>query len=84
MPQCPTDAIRIEIDPTFQAMGDARWTADLLVSTYKQAETGALPESVFQSETGASDGGFDRIRIVERDASSLRKLHGRIPHGDSI
>jgi glutamate synthase domain-containing protein 2/ferredoxin len=64
VPKCPTDAIRIELDPTFQGMGDPRWTADLLVSTYKQAETGELPESSFESEVGASDGGFDRIRLV--------------------
>ena len=64
VPKCPTDAIRIELDPTYQGMGDPRWTGDLLVSTYKQAETGMTPESSIESEVGASEGGFDRIRLV--------------------
>jgi glutamate synthase domain-containing protein 2/NAD-dependent dihydropyrimidine dehydrogenase PreA subunit len=64
VPKCPTDAIQIDIDSTYQGMGDPRWTGDLLISTFKQAETGAAPESSFESEVGASDGGFDRIRLI--------------------
>ncbi len=63
VPKCPVDAIQIEEDETFRAMGDSRWTADLLVSTFKQAETGHLPESALESEIGNSEGGFDCIRI---------------------
>ena len=64
VPKCPTDAIEIGLDPTYQGMGDPRWTGDLLVATYKQAETGTVPAASFESEVGASDGGFDQIRIV--------------------
>lgn len=64
VPKCPTDAIKIDVDPTYQGMGDSRWTGDLLLATYKQAEEGALPETPLQYETGASEGGFDRIRFV--------------------
>lgn len=71
VPQCPTDAIEIGLDPTFEAMGDARWTGDLLISTYKQAETGRTPEFSFQSEVGASEGGFDRIRILDSSRRAI-------------
>lgn len=67
VPKCPVDAIKIDKDETFQAMGDPRWTADLLVSTFKQAETGALSETALESEVGKSDGGFDCIRIRSGD-----------------
>jgi len=63
IPKCPTDAIKIDLDPTYQGMGDPRWTGDLLISTYKQAETGVMPEASFESEVGASDGGFDRMTV---------------------
>ena len=63
VPKCPTDAIKVSLDDTFQSMGDPRWTGDLLISTYKQAETGELPPESFETEVGASDGGFDRIQI---------------------
>ncbi|MCI0605149.1 hypothetical protein L0156_19360, partial [bacterium] len=66
VPKCPTDAIKVDLDSTFQGMGDPRWTGDLLISTFKEAETGVTPETSFESEVGASEGGFDRIRLVTR------------------
>lgn len=74
VPKCPTDAIKIDVDPTYQGMGDARWTADLLVATYKQAELGRLPETTLEHETGSSDGGFDRIRLAPRPGLVPRVL----------
>lgn len=41
------------------AMGDYRWTADLILSTWLQAETGRPPENGLEYRVGASDGGFD-------------------------
>ena len=63
---CPVDAIRIGLDPMWQAFGDPRWTADLLSATWKQAETGRPPRTV-EYKVGASGGGFDRINILVRD-----------------
>jgi glutamate synthase domain-containing protein 2/ferredoxin len=63
IPKCPVDAIKIDQDETFRAMGDPRWTADLLVSTFKQAESGTLPETALESEVGKSEGGFDCMSI---------------------
>ena len=42
-----------------RALGDYRWTADLILSTYYQAEHGKPPENELEYRTGASEGGFD-------------------------
>ncbi len=41
------------------AMGDYRWTVDLLLSTWKQAETGRPPDNGLEYRIGNSKGGFD-------------------------
>jgi glutamate synthase domain-containing protein 2 len=41
------------------AMGDARWTADLILATWYQAETGRPPDNGLEYRVGASGGGFD-------------------------
>ena len=70
---CPVDALRVGPDPAWETFGDPRWTTDLLVSTWIQAETGLPPEQDLDYKGGASGGGFDRINIafpdkpVERD-----------------
>ena len=58
---CPLNALRVGADPMWMTFGDHRWTADLLVSTWEQAETGWPPERAFEYKVGASGGGFDRI-----------------------
>jgi glutamate synthase domain-containing protein 2 len=45
-------------------MGDYRWTADLIISTWEQAETGKVPVVDCEYKLGNSGGGFDRLRIV--------------------
>lgn len=52
--------------PTLQygkmpALGDARWTADLIFSTWKQAETGRPPDNGLEYKVGQSGGGFDLL-----------------------
>ncbi len=47
------------------ALGDARWTEDLILATWLQAATGAPPNNGLQHRTGRSDGGFDRLGFVE-------------------
>ena len=58
---CPHRAIRVAPDPVWNTFGDPRWTADLIVSTWIQAETGRPPENGLEYKVGASGGGFDRI-----------------------
>ncbi len=43
------------------ALGDRRWTADLILSTWLQAETGERPTNGLEYQIGDSDGGFDRL-----------------------
>lgn len=43
-----------------EALGDARWTDELILSTWYMAETGKLPDGL-NFKTGKSDGGFDRL-----------------------
>jgi len=60
---CPTAAIRVGMNPSTRAMGDKRWTADLLMSTWYMAETGRLPKTDLEYRTGDSGGGFDKLRF---------------------
>jgi glutamate synthase domain-containing protein 2 len=41
------------------ALGDYRWTDDLILATWQMADTGRLPEDGRQIATGRSGGGFD-------------------------
>ncbi len=42
--RCPQKALRIELQPMYKAMGDYRWTADLILSTWHMAATGEVPD----------------------------------------
>ena len=43
------------------ALGDYRWTADLILSTWVQAETGKPPANGLEYRVGNSGGGFDAL-----------------------
>ena len=60
---CPQSALSLSENPVFKTIGDSRWTADLLVSTWQMAETGRPPSAHLESEIGNSGGGFDRLRF---------------------
>ncbi len=51
-------------NPSFEVLGDQRWTADLLASTWHMAETGDAPHQDLNYKTGDSGGGFDKLRLV--------------------
>jgi len=61
---CPNGALRVGADPLWETIGDKRWTADLLQSTWIQAETGRPPEGGYEYRTGGSGGGLDRMDFV--------------------
>lgn len=46
------------------ALGDFRWTADLIYSTWTQAETGFPPDNGLEYKKGDSQGGFDRLDFL--------------------
>jgi glutamate synthase domain-containing protein 2 len=60
---CPQGALSLAANPCFETLGDRRWTPDLIMSTWRMAETGHAPRPDCEYETGASGGGFDRIRF---------------------
>ena len=41
--KCPAKALRLSIHPVYGTLGDRRWPADLLLSTWWQAEWGNSP-----------------------------------------
>lgn len=43
------------------ALGDARWTGELILATWYQAATGHPPDNGLEYKIGASGGGFDRL-----------------------
>ncbi len=45
------------------ALGNLRWTAELILATYEQASTGKPPTSNLEYRIGRSGGGFDRLRF---------------------
>jgi glutamate synthase domain-containing protein 2/ferredoxin len=61
---CPTGALTLKRNSTFDTMGDLRWTPDLLVSTWYMAETGEMPPQGLEYRIGDSGGGFDRLRLA--------------------
>ena len=61
--KCPNGALRVAPNPNVKALGDYRWTAELLMSTWFQAETGELPPVEMEYNTGNSGGGFDKLRF---------------------
>jgi len=62
---CPNKALRMVENPMMKVLGDYRWTPDLILATWKMAETGAPPPAVYgyEYDCGNSGGGFDRIRF---------------------
>ncbi|MGQ9694151.1 MAG: glutamate synthase-related protein [Thermodesulfobacteriota bacterium] len=61
--RCPQGALRLFLNPNLQALKDYRWTPDLLIATWQQAETGTLPYGDGEYRIGKSGGGFDRLRF---------------------
>jgi glutamate synthase domain-containing protein 2 len=48
-----------EMTDVERALGDYRWTDEMILSTYYQAEHGKPPENGLEYRAGASEGGFD-------------------------
>jgi glutamate synthase domain-containing protein 2/Pyruvate/2-oxoacid:ferredoxin oxidoreductase delta subunit len=71
---CPPQALSVTLNPQYRLLGDFRWTADLITSTWKQAETGNFPPG-YEYQTGASEGGFDKLRF---DFELTEKRHSDI------
>ena len=62
--ECPVQALSLKRNPNFDAMGDFRWTPDILTSSWYMAETGHAPPKNLEYRIGESGGGFDKLRLV--------------------
>jgi glutamate synthase domain-containing protein 2/NAD-dependent dihydropyrimidine dehydrogenase PreA subunit len=62
--RCKQKALTLARNPTVDAMGDPRWTADLILSTWHMAETGHVPGAGLEYRHGESGGGFDRMDFL--------------------
>ena len=60
--ECPNNALSVELSPQYIALGDLRWTADLILSTWEQAEVGKVSKK-YEHRVGGSGGGFDKLRF---------------------
>jgi glutamate synthase domain-containing protein 2/ferredoxin len=62
---CPQKALKMVENPMLKALGDYRWTPDIILATWKMAESGEppSPDYNYEYEIGASEGGFDRLKF---------------------
>ncbi|MCK5578733.1 MAG: alpha-hydroxy-acid oxidizing protein [Planctomycetes bacterium] len=72
---CPRGALKLELDPLWETLGDARWPADLIKATWHQGGTGELPPSYYNYETGQSEGGFDCLHFKYPELSSESSIN---------
>jgi Fe-S-cluster-containing dehydrogenase component len=77
---CPNKALSVGRNPTADAIGDPRWTSDLLISTWQQAETGRTPANGLEysaaRRAAASTPCASAFRRNRRSASiRLRSIH---------
>ncbi len=61
---CPTESLSVGSNPIFTSMGDARWTSDMIVATWRQAESGEPIPLDYFTQSGDSGGGFDRMSLA--------------------
>ncbi|MFH1538177.1 MAG: glutamate synthase-related protein [bacterium] len=61
--KCPAGALSLILNPIFETLGDYRWTNEMILSTWDQAENGRVTNETLESRIGASGGGFDRIGL---------------------
>jgi glutamate synthase domain-containing protein 2/ferredoxin len=61
--QCPHNALVMRLNPNAECLGDPRWSSDLILSTWHEAETGHTPPPHLEYRYGESGGGFDRMRF---------------------
>ncbi len=64
---CPGKALSLKRNPNFDVLGDFRWTADILASTWYMAEFGKTPPAGLEYKIGSSGGGFDKLRLVFKE-----------------
>lgn len=66
---CPTGSLSVKTSDTYLSMGDPRWTSDMILATWAQAETGRPLPLDHPGNIGASGGGFDALsfKVPEKE-----------------
>jgi glutamate synthase domain-containing protein 2/ferredoxin len=70
---CPTNSLSLKDSDNLKSLGDPRWTAEMVLATWRQAETGEPLPIDHPANEGRSGGGFDELRFV---------LPGKAPRHD--
>jgi glutamate synthase domain-containing protein 2 len=83
---CPTKSLTVRESETYPALGDVRWTTEMILATWHMAETGDPLPLDHPANTGRSNGGFDRlsfrapkgaIKVDAKDVSTAIELNRR-------
>jgi glutamate synthase domain-containing protein 2/ferredoxin len=61
---CPTKSLSVGPSDNFQSLGDPRWSADMILATWRMAKTGEPMALDDPANCGLSGGGFDELRLV--------------------
>jgi glutamate synthase domain-containing protein 2/ferredoxin len=80
--QCPQKALVMRLNPNVDCLGDPRWSGDLILSTWHEAETGHTPPPHLEYRCGASGGGFDRMRFKFELQGSAETQHASAVSGN--
>jgi len=68
---CPTNSLSIGVSDTFISLGDPRWTSEIILATWKQAETGQPLGLDHPGNVGFSGGGFDKLKFKIPDKKGV-------------
>jgi glutamate synthase domain-containing protein 2/ferredoxin len=84
--KCPEGALEVKENPMYKTLGDYRWPADLILATWKMAETGDVPpeEYGYDYECGNSGGGFDKLRFRFPDKPAVKLNENQIDTSISL
>ncbi len=61
---CPTKSLSVGPSDNSRSLGDPRWPANVILATWKMAETGKPMALDDPANCGLSGGGFDELRFV--------------------
>ncbi len=64
---CPTKSLSVGESSNYMSLGDPRWTQEMIISTWRQAETAEPLPLDHPANAGVSGGGFDELRFILPD-----------------
>ena len=89
--KCPVGALSMGPNPVYESMGDPRWTPDMIISTWDQAENGRITNDTLEPYLGASGGGFDKLRLsfprqpaAKLKPSQVERIRSGVQRGSPI